>query len=671
MTSRLTRLPSLASRILFAFALLVFTGYFIIYCVYAFALFRFPYDYDQGEGFELNDSILFARGEWPYQDNETFPFYASNYGPVFHLLVLPLFPIFGPTLAAGRVLSFLATLLTGAIVTLVVYRHTRDRPIALLSGLMVFASNFVYHIGPLFRQHMTMVLFELLAVVAIARAGSVPQAGFAQTQRERGGSQTPNERGHGRRNIALSMLFLLLAGYTKPLSAATAVAVLAFLFLRAPKKSIVAGLGLAAAAGAIFIGLNAATNGQWFVNTITANVNLYDYSQAVELYSQFFSLHFVIAALAIGYLVYELYWDRLSAYSVWFAFALANAALSGKWGAGESYFTTAVVAACISSGLAIGKLKERLGSNDFSRYRPIATNPTGAPKGRVATTVLSIAIPLLYLAQAWGVRHLPTDGPIFGPLADLIGVGRGASVYAGYPYFDAIGYTQVGHLPTEDDIRSGDQIVAHIRSSDRPALTEEALLALRAGKPVVTNPTQLLNLWNNDALDPTELIALIHEQAFDVVVLRAQFYPDPVLKAIGARYAPIDDIWTNGFQYRVLGPRADYGLGCDEARLYAMKRELEQAAPRGIIRIANRDTTPEGWSGAAGVTEFEYRPDGEPAYRVWIAPLQWNGTPPSGSGAAYIGSNACFMFFDLTLPGAESVWPSARQDTRRLLEIRP
>jgi len=130
MTSSPSRLLSLASRILFALTIAVFVGYLVIFFIYALALLRFPYDYDQGEGFELNDSILFSRGEWPYRDNEAFPFYASNYGPVFHLLALPLFPIFGPTLAAGRFLSFLATIAIGVTVTVVVERRTRDRPIA-------------------------------------------------------------------------------------------------------------------------------------------------------------------------------------------------------------------------------------------------------------------------------------------------------------------------------------------------------------------------------------------------------------------------------------------------------------------------------------------------------------------------------------------------------------
>ena len=62
----------------------------IIYNIYAFALFQFPFDYDQGEGFELMDTLLFSQGEWPYRDNDTFPFYSSNYPPLFHVITAPL-----------------------------------------------------------------------------------------------------------------------------------------------------------------------------------------------------------------------------------------------------------------------------------------------------------------------------------------------------------------------------------------------------------------------------------------------------------------------------------------------------------------------------------------------------------------------------------------------------
>lgn len=621
---RTARLAHYLTKTLYLLAILAFVGYFIIYCLYALSLFRFPYDYDQGEGFELNDSLLLSQGQWPYRDNEVYPFYASNYPPLFHLMVIPLFSIFGPTLLAGRVLAFVLSLLLAALVGWVVHAQTRDGPIAVLSGLMVLASNFIYHIGPLFRQHLPMVLFELLAVIAISKY---------------------DDARHGRRNIFLAMLALLAAGYTKQLAVVTVAAVLVFLFLRSPGKSIVAGLGLAVTAGAIFLWLNVATQGQWYLNTITANANAYDYHQALDLFRQFFSLHFLIAALAIGYGVYELYWSRLSAFSIWFAFALITAALSGKWGAGESYFSTAIVAACILSGLALARLKQTL--------------PLKRP--RLAPIVLA-AVPLLYLAQAYGVRHLPTDGPIFGTIAEISGVGRDASVYEGYPYYDTVGYTQVGHFPTEVDTAAGDRIVDMIRLSGKVALTEEALFALRADQPVVTNPTQLLNLWNNHAYDPTDLIAMIDRQAFGLVVFRAQFYPPPVRQAIGARYEPLTEITMNGFTYRLLVPRNDYGAGCDEARFYGVIAKLKSLTSVGVtVRVADRDTRPAGWTGPKGISELEFNAGSRGiVYRLWIGPLSWAGAPPAtAEGATRLGHNQCFQFFDqITDPGG--VWLNAR-----------
>jgi hypothetical protein len=193
---------------------------------------------------------------------------------------------------------------------------------------------------------------------------------------------------------------------------------------------------------------------------------------------------------------------------------------------------------------------------------------------------------------------------------------------------------------------------------------------------VVTNPTQLLNLWNNHALDPTELIASIDRQDYGLVVLRAQFYPPPVLQAIGARYEPIDDIMMNGFQYRVLAPRKDYGAGCDEARFYGLISKLNSIAPHGFFRVLDRDTTPIGWSGPPGVSELEYRAgeadvSREPYYRLWIAPLNWQGQPPAdNSGATRLGQNTCFQFFD-KIEDADFAWPSVREDVTKTLEIEP
>ena len=88
------------------------------------------------------------------------------------------------------------------------------------------------------------------------------------------------------------------------------------------------------------------------------------------------------------------------------------------------------------------------------------------------------------------------------------------------------------------------------------AFSEEAGFNLYAGRDVVTNPTQLLNLYQNDGVDLTAMLAMLDEQAFDTVIFRAQFYPPPVLDMIGQRYETIDLIAMNGFVYCIMEPRS-------------------------------------------------------------------------------------------------------------------
>ncbi len=542
--------------VLATIAILAYAGYLAVYVVYAVDLFHWPFDYDQGEGFELYDAVLYSQGEWPYRDNAAYPFYASNYPPLFHLLIVPLLSIFGPRLIAGRLVSFAATLITSGVIVAVVRRKTACPATAsttastrggarggelgrrggwfipLVSGLAFLASNYVYQIGPLCRMHMTMVMFETLAIVFIAE--------FEHPQ-------------HGRRNLILGLLMLLCAGYTKQMAVFTVAAALSYVFLRDVKKAIAAGVALAAVAGAIFWLLNVATDGQWWINIIQANVNKFDYQQTVFLFGQWFRLHTIFVLLATGYLIYELFWDRLSVYSLWFFFALGAGALSGKWGAGFGYFTTAIAAACITSGLALGRLRNadcrpRIAdckSPLVIRHSPFAIRP-----------LLAVIIPLLYLVQAPRLLHMPTSGPVFGPLARALGVADALieGNCSTFQYHDTMGYTQLGHLLTADDYAAGEEILNYVRTADGPTLSEEAMFSLLADEPVVTNPTQLLNLYNNDLLDMTEIIERINRQEFGVIIFRAQFYPLPVLEAIGQNYEPVEHLCMNGFYYRILWP---------------------------------------------------------------------------------------------------------------------
>ncbi|MCS7178624.1 MAG: hypothetical protein RML46_02220 [Anaerolineae bacterium] len=513
-----------ARYLLTGIALLVFIGYLVVFLDYSVALFRWPYDYDQGEGFELYDAVLYSQGEWPYRDNSTFPFYGSNYPPLFHLLIVPLLGVFGPRLIAGRLVSFMATLITAATVAWIVRREIRGQrglllqAVPLLAGLSFLAANIVYQIGPLCRLHMTMVAFETLAVAAIA-----------QFQHPR----------HGDRYFLLGLFFLLCAGYTKQLAIFTVIAALGFVFLRDIRRALAGGAGLALVAGGLFLLIDRATGGQWTVNIIHANVNEFDYQQTLAFLYGWLRLYPVLILLATGMLVWELFWDRLSVYSLWFVLAVGMGLLSGKWGAGPAYFTTSIAAACVLAGRALLRLTDAV-----SRRWPRWENG------------VALLVPVLFLIQAVCNLHMPTEGPVFGPLARALGIAnrtiRGdCTVFA---YYDSGGYTQLGHRLTEADYRAGERILAYVRDSDGPPFSEEAAFSLLAGRPVVTNPTQLLNLYKNGLLDTSELIRRIEAEEFGVVVFRAQFYPQPVLEAIGQHYRPVEHICMNGFYYHILLP---------------------------------------------------------------------------------------------------------------------
>lgn len=537
-----TRAGSLVAmhRLLMAAALVILCFHFAVYVVYAINLAQFPFDYDQGEGFELVDTIMFSQGRWPYLDTEVYPFYSSNYPPLFHVIAAPFVWLFGPGYAYGRLLGFLSTLIAACAIGLAVYRETPHRWIAVLSGLAFLASNTVYHIGPLFRQHMTMVMFETLAVLVLAQANEI---------------ENPAVR---RRRLLIGLALILAAGYTKQLAYATAIAALVFLCIRHPLRGIIYSVGFGLVGAVIFLWINVSTDGQWWLQTISANVNTFYPEQTVELFRLWFGLHGFLIVPAVCCVLYEFYFGRISIYALWFIAATANSILAGKWGAGDSYFATAIAALCILSGQFAARTLNRMWHFPDQFYTRVFVNPLRRFATPLAHAAL-IIIPLLYIGYGRATLHMPTTGPVFGPLAQMLSITPNAlnGFYDSARQPDgsfAGGYADIGHLTTPEDLAAGYSIVDRIRAVDGPVLSEEAGFNLLAGKDVITNPTQLLNLANNGLYEGAALLEMIDSRAFDLMVLRAQFYPVPVLEAIGRNYERTEVITMNGFQYLILHP---------------------------------------------------------------------------------------------------------------------
>ncbi|MGQ9903638.1 MAG: hypothetical protein ACUVRU_04680, partial [Anaerolineae bacterium] len=328
--------------ILLAAVIAILAGYFVIYLVYARALFAFPFDYDQGEGFELYDAIRLAAGQNIYLDNSVFPFYSSNYPPVYRLMVAPLIWLFGPHIWTARLVTFVCSLVIGALILVAARRvmrveqrkgmaHDPLTRVSLLlapvaAALAFFAANYVYYIGPLARAHIPMVMFAFAGIVCL-------DVGLA-------GGNSPEARAR-LRWVAAGVVLLIVAGFTKLQAVDALAAGFGFLLFRNPKLCFKALLPSALATTGIVILLNAVTQGQFWLNVVLANVNEYDIQRTWLFYGQWFRLQgalIVCSALYVG-------WDIVAAirarslrpitiWSMYFAAGAAMGMLTGKWGAG-------------------------------------------------------------------------------------------------------------------------------------------------------------------------------------------------------------------------------------------------------------------------------------------------------------------------------------------------
>jgi hypothetical protein len=384
-----------------------------------------------------------------------------------------------------------------------------------------------------------MVMFETLAVVLLAYAPDM-----AQRRRRRGVT-------------ALALGLLIVAGYTKQLAAYTAVAALIFLALRSPRRGVVWGVLFAAVGGAIFVWMTWATGGEWWRQAILANVNETRFEQVIGLVRLWFSLHGWLIIPAVLVVIYELYFDRLSLYAIWFVVTtLLGGVSSGTWGGGDSYFATSIAAACVLSGIFAARTL-----NAGWRFPSTYLDALVAPLRRIKRPLYLLAlvvVPLLYIAYGRAVLHLPTETPVFREIAQALDIQPNAL----NGFYDSAGriaggYADIGHLVTEEDHAAGWRIVDLIRASDKPVLSEEAGFSLAAGRDVITNPTQLLNVWLRGLYAGDELIGMIEAQAFGLIILRAQFYPEPVLIAIDTHYEVAETIHMNGFDYIIKRPRGE------------------------------------------------------------------------------------------------------------------
>jgi hypothetical protein len=320
----------IVGAVLWALAVGLLFFYLLVFVAHTGNLAAYPYDLDQGEGYDLNSGWLLAQGRPIYTDNERFPYYSSNYPPAFSLLLAPIVAQTGPTLAAGRLLSAAAALLAALMIAGVVQWRTRDGIAALTAALLFVGSTYVFHTTPLARVNALALLFALAGLGCCLRSGRIWRVGV--------------------------VVCFLLALYTKQTTVDAVAAGLLALTLRDVRAGFLVGL-VVAFLGLVGLWLLDSTHlGAFWTNVVVGNVNPFDPKQAFDYYANFLQLHLVMVGLA-GWQVARAVRSRsVGPFELYWAASLVLAISVGKWGAGESYFLAPIAASTVLSGQAVAEL---------------------------------------------------------------------------------------------------------------------------------------------------------------------------------------------------------------------------------------------------------------------------------------------------------------------------
>jgi hypothetical protein len=303
-----------------------------VYIQFAVQLAGFPFDLDQGEGYDAWSAWLINLGQLPYSNNAEFPYYSSNYPPLWSYVVSIPMAWLGPGLAPARLVSSISAIAAAGVLGIAAQRLSGRSLAGVLAAGFFLASPYVFHTTALARVNS---LALLTAVVGLTL--------FEQPTR---------------RHVVLGSLALVAALFTKPTALDAALAGVVAVLLRQPRLGVLAGC-LIGGLGAVGVGLlMLLTRGTFWLNVVAGNTNPFDLGQLVAYLANFSVLHCVLLVMAGAQCVWML---RRRCWSPWALYGLtASVAALGvaKWGAGESYFLGSIAAVSVLAAVWIARFLE-------------------------------------------------------------------------------------------------------------------------------------------------------------------------------------------------------------------------------------------------------------------------------------------------------------------------
>ena len=432
----------------------------------------FPFPLNYGEGPLLDQAVRLANFEGIYSsDLARAPYTISNYPPFYLLVQAPFVWLFGPELWYGRLISLASVAATALFVALTLFTLTRDRIAAMAAGLTFPAIPYVLRWSSLGRVDLLGLALSWAGLFAVVR--------------------WPGRR---RAIVAAALLFVAAVLTRQTYVLAAPLTAFVWLLVQGQRRRALELAGLSCGLGLVsFAALNVATDGGFFLNTVTANINDFRWERV-----SFNALGAGLACplLLLGGLAFAWRAPRDRAWWLvvpYLALSVPSALLVGKVGSDVNYLLELSAALCLATGALIAWQRER-------------------PRLR-ALLISLLALQVLALAQS----SLVPSG-----LQDYV-------------------------VDQEKEVRQLSRIVA---GAEGPVLTDEhmGLLPLN-GKRIQFQPFEMTQLSRDGSWKQDRAVETIQSEEYAVVMMweppfakdiKQDRWTEEMLGAVEAHYEPTD-----------------------------------------------------------------------------------------------------------------------------------
>lgn len=250
------------------------------YAQRAWEAITFVYPLDYGEGPLLSQTIQLSNLENIYPSNiNTPPFTVTNYTPLFMLVQVPFVLLFGPAYWYGRLIAVFSGLAAALFNGLIIYTLTTNRRAAIFSGLIFLSTPYVAMWSTYSRVDTLALALSMAGLWVVVRWGRSAWG------------------------VGAAAMLLLAAVYTRQtygLAAPLAAFVWSLFHLSRRRAFLLAGLVAVCGIG-LFTLINLFTNGGFYFNIVTVNVNAYSVEQALHFFSQVWLLMPGLIVLSVLY----------------------------------------------------------------------------------------------------------------------------------------------------------------------------------------------------------------------------------------------------------------------------------------------------------------------------------------------------------------------------------